>query len=996
MDTPVPYLLAGSLSEEVRSASDLHPQITTLNQLFLKYLKEPRYQSPLTIDELSDLFQYFYRDLKSLIVNIFTQSNSTKKSLIASSNYFNSNPKKFDYLLAIANYSSSSIKLLKRSDPDALLQLRIFNYYKFLIIFESLESAQLNLFNSINNDDIKLYDKIFRFDQKDIIYQEFLTEKLANLKALKLPFSHFIESQNSGDDTENNEKLIKFINSITKVDLIVIQKLFNDLNCKNLTPYSKLSSIVSIHKLLIKIFVKSGQFKNSQINNDILLPTLIYFIIYKLNTKDLFLNFMFIKNFLNLIDPYKIEIYPLNLYSSSSYNPLTDKTQNKYFKQGNLFEFLNINTTGVDNNNEDSSHDSSSDEFFADDKELINYLSETYLNSGELNYYLTNFEAIIVFLSNITVNELMSHNASLDQSIPSNLESTTNKLLTTPISKLVDEELLTHFQFPDGKLKEEIQQQKSNEGQTATSTNTHSVTASALSQLSSSESEHNQTQTQTQTQSRSRSSSILNTISNKISETRTRSNSSIMNTLKPSNQLLKENFPSLMDTSTTESSSQTDSLDLNSGFNMMKNILGRFSSSVSVSQFSHSQPPDFFGPLPQSDEFLNSGLESTSPQRRSTLLINKISPHHSRTRSSSLETALNGGGSASTIINGVHSKRNSITAKLTNGVSEFMTKLNNPPPQNQSIASSSSTGSVSFQTQPQPQPQSNVVIPTQVVTNNINKNISNSSLHSLDNENLESISSNNATTPSKRSDSRSRGTSLQIMDKFFNNISQQSQKFMMPSGTSSSVFDQQSHQQQQQQQPQQQQHQLSHSTHPSISDLSSNTLFKYHNVDFDSLTIKDLKELKGFYDQLCSQFLIVPSTPIALTNSGIDNASSTSNSIHQVNSVRNASTSSSISEEDELEEEIRGSVDHRNITANDAEAEAEAQAQAEAEAELETEGEIDIEPEAEEDTTSNGDSGSDEVASGETIASESLTSDGKLVVLQNIESVIASPAIDSV
>ncbi|KAK6460574.1 hypothetical protein DFJ63DRAFT_320737 [Scheffersomyces coipomensis] len=1010
MDTPGPYLLLSTLSEEVRSSLVLHPQITTLNQLFLKYLKEPRYQSPLTIVELSHLFQYFYRDLKSLVINIFTQSNSTKKQLISVSNYFNSNPKKFDYLLAIANYSPSSIKLLKRSDPDAILQLRIFNYYKFLIIFESLELAQLNLFNSINNDDIKLYDKIFKFDQKDIIYQEFLTEKLTLLKSLNLSFSYFIESNSNNKD---NQKLIKFINSINKVDIILIQKIFNDLNCKNLTPYSKLSNIVLIHKLLIKNFIKSGQFKNNEINNDVLLPTLIYLIIYKLNTQDLYLNFLFIKNFLNLLDPYRVEIFPLNLYASSNYNPTVDKASNKYYKTGDLFEFLNISTDGNNNettNNQDDQNDIqqqqqqqiqegglSTDEFFTNDKDMINYLSETYINNGELSYYLTNFEAIIVFLSNITVNELLSHNSSSSPEEVEKLisEASSNKLLTSPISKLVDEELLSHFQFPDGKLNEEI-----SGSQADLNAINQDPSQEQLSTQSSQSQVHTETQPQPQTQNRSRSSSILNTISNRINETRTRSNSSIMNTLKQSNSALsKESFPTLMDSNSNDSSSiQTDSLDLNNGFNMMKNILGRFSSSVG-----NSQPSDFFSPLPsqpqQMDEMVNSGLESSSPQRRSASLINKLSPHHSRTRSSSLETALNGNNT--TFVNGIHYKRNSITAKLSNGVTEFMTKLNNQP----ALPNSASTIVLPSQAQDQQEPptpssttshhQSNG---SNGSTDTINKNISNISLHSLDNEHIDSNGANIfSTTPSKKGgESRSRGTSLQIMDKFFSNISQQSQKFMMPASTSSSLDQHISNHSRSQLHLQSQHSDLN---------LSNNQLFKFHQMDFDSLTIKDLKELKSSYDQLCTQYLLLSSSSTGTITSLENNAGSGivpegSISISNVSAPASAgvtasSTSASIAEEDEHEDQIDSERKSGIEVLDDANEEGEGLEVGEQVGEHQEE-EEDDDDEEEEDSTSNGDSGSDEVASGDTIATDSLAQVAKIVDLPVLDAIAASATIDSV
>ena len=85
--------------------------------------------------------------------------------------------------------------------------------------------------------------------------------------------------------------------------------------------------------------------------------------------------------------------------------------------------------------------------FFTNDKELISYINQKFLNTGELNYYLTNFEAMIVYLSNMTIAELLSNS---ETEISSDLRN--SSILKHPIDKLVDEELLTHFQFPDGEL----------------------------------------------------------------------------------------------------------------------------------------------------------------------------------------------------------------------------------------------------------------------------------------------------------------------------------------------------------------------------------------------------------------------------------------------------------------------------------------------------------------------------------------------------------------
>ena len=73
-----PYPLLSKLEEDVKTNLILHPQISSFIQLFLRYLKEPRYQAPLTITELSTLFKKFYQDLNVLTICIFTQSNSQK------------------------------------------------------------------------------------------------------------------------------------------------------------------------------------------------------------------------------------------------------------------------------------------------------------------------------------------------------------------------------------------------------------------------------------------------------------------------------------------------------------------------------------------------------------------------------------------------------------------------------------------------------------------------------------------------------------------------------------------------------------------------------------------------------------------------------------------------------------------------------------------------------------------------------------------------------
>lgn len=776
METSSKYELLLILNLEAKeNCENLNIQVSQLVQSFLKYLKEPRYQSPLTLPELATLFSNFYKDLNSLVVNLYTQSNSIKKQLIASSEHFRNHGDEFDYLLAIANYSSPSVKLVKRTDLEAAMQLRVFNYYKFITIFEVVETAQKILFNSNNSADegISLLEKIMKFDQRDIILQEFLNEKLESLKKLKLLFSCFIEN-------DPNNRLTDFFLTLSdlKNENIILKRIQNEFHVlnKNITPYAKLKSVVKIQKSLIILLSEAYENDPSNVSNDDIIPALIFIIIYHVPfaKSDLYLNFTFIKNFINLIDPYDIDVNAFTLNTSlSSYTP-TDRLNKslngrKGIRKSNLFECLNLKE-----DDEETTENNSKIDFFESDKSLVHYIQHNNLNNGELNFYLTNFEAVLYFLLSVTVEEL----------VPG--ETTDNQLLKSSLHKLVDNELLSHFKFPNGKAIEEFKSQEGISPQTST---------------------------------RSRSSSLLNTIGHKLNDVatsvnRSRSNSSIMNSLKSSSlSLNKESFPSFTTNQEAESthtspthSNESNTIDTTTIPSlMMKNILGRFSL-VLVSQFRPSIEEQI---IDQNEADNNERKEINS---RSNSLLNKASLDHLNTGSSSIENQEQDQ-------NGMkdHHKKTSITSKLSSGVSDFMTKFN--------YSTNSTNGSVSaFHTSPK-------------------KNISNSSLHSfiegLNNCNDSngtinedfSTSNHSSATIQRRPDFRNRTTSLQIMDKWFNNISANNNS---NSDYQSNTID---------------------PSHNTESKDQLEDLMKYNNKTFESLTINELKDLKSCYDILCNELI---------------------------------------------------------------------------------------------------------------------------------------------
>lgn len=771
------YELIDILANEAKSdVVPLHPQLGLLVQAFIRYLKEPRFQSPLTILELSELFRKFYQDLNTLTINVYSQSNSNKKQLISNSQHLKSCPELFDYLLAIANYSSSSIKLVKRTDPSALLQLRIFNFYKFIITFEMIEKALNMLFNSVNNnhEDVKLFDKIFRFDERDLIIQEFLDQKLLTLRKLKLSIESFIESS----PVSNKVNELDLLNNET---INQIHHIFLDIN-NQITPFAKLKVVVEVQKQLITFL---SDHLDTEINNDILLPIFIYLTIYKFSNdtnnnkdSDLYLNFNFIKNFVNLIDPDNIPLVPnSNSVSFGSYNPDTctifthNSTKQIPHKLISLFECLNLNA--------DDSNDTESDIFFNSDQDLINFMQSHYLNNSELNYYLTNFEAVLFFIQSVTIDEL------------SNVVKTNNPILLKPINKLVDEELMNQFRFPPGKA--ETKEPVEDQGQESDK----SLKTPTL-------------DTTTTQPNRSRSSSLFNTITNRLNDAatsvnRSRSNSALFNRKDSNGGGEFSIYPSPIIPNDSSGDSSTN-------LNMMRNILGRFglvSLRPSESQFDEETgiaDEDGTSGSGNGNGTINGTNATTNAPEEHQSKTDRLSPHQSLTRSSSLETQ-----------NISPNRKNTIASRLSTGVNEIMTKFNAP--------------------------NNNIII------NPVNN--STSSLKSI--EEMDDQIGDNVNQEKRPEYLRSRTTSLQVMEKWFNNLATNPQQKQV-----------QAQQNQQQHQQQHQNHQplippakgddyISDSRTGSVFSTTSKELTKYHNVDFDCLTVLDLRTLKLYYDQLCNE-----------------------------------------------------------------------------------------------------------------------------------------------
>lgn len=398
----------------------VHPTVSALVEAFLGHLREPRYHSPLLYAQLASLFGAFYTHLNSLVVHIYTQLNTNKRLLLAQSQLFHSDPRTFDYLLAIASYLPLLLKLVRRTDPQAAFQLRVFAYYKFLMIMDTIEKAQYDLFCSTGiGEKSMLYDKIYRFHSRDSAVQRLLTQKLRLLCQLSLPFSCFCESTS---DTLLNEFFLTLALDPALPDLK------KTLECVSLarTPSAKLKHMVKVQKRLIQLLASHT---HGDVLNDLLLPALIYIIVHHVDPElELHLNLTFVKAFLNTIDASAVDASAFTLQLPlAGYNP-TDKRRprNERKLSTNLYDLLNLTL--------DTEPLPEAPKGLRSDADLLLHLQSNFLNNGELEFYLTNFEAIVYFLLNTTISEL----APSDFVVPAALAD--NELLTKPLYEIVDQQ----------------------------------------------------------------------------------------------------------------------------------------------------------------------------------------------------------------------------------------------------------------------------------------------------------------------------------------------------------------------------------------------------------------------------------------------------------------------------------------------------------------------------------------------------------------------------
>lgn len=224
---------------------ELPPQLNELITIFLKDLKTPKYNKPLTPEQLYSTFQTFYKKFHQR-AELFVKGSVYYKKRIT----------------RIELQTRNEIASDKRFNKTIELKIRRY-----------IEIAEEQIC-------IELFEKLFNKFPKDIKINSYLIEKLAIIKKIKgIDYNVLLDIAK-----------IEFDQPIIKE----ISHKFNELNHFT-TPCSKLKVLISIHSS-INQFLKT-QLSNEFVDGDYFLPLLIYLILINENDVDFYSNFIYIKRF---------------------------------------------------------------------------------------------------------------------------------------------------------------------------------------------------------------------------------------------------------------------------------------------------------------------------------------------------------------------------------------------------------------------------------------------------------------------------------------------------------------------------------------------------------------------------------------------------------------------------------------------------------------------------------------------------------------------------
>lgn len=298
------------IEQEVESIISLPSELSKLIDLFIDDLKQPKYLRPLSVVQLSSLFQSFYIKFdRSSFQYLTRQANEPANTLLNARESLSSG------LSGIFNRSRSGSGTRKRS--SSLFSTDSNNAFQPLLTPEEINKQLRN--NELNNLKIERYMKLCEHDVFHKIlevgtsvpgnnnHKPSRTLKVTNLFRNSPEFIEF--------DKLLNEKLITLTSLAAhgKLDLTNflamsqrdtrVDGLWTDLEklvYDSIAPHEKLQYLLKLHDDMMTF---------NHTSNDDFLSTLIYLIIHQ-PVKNIFLNVQFIKLF-----RYKKKLIEKELYA---------------------------------------------------------------------------------------------------------------------------------------------------------------------------------------------------------------------------------------------------------------------------------------------------------------------------------------------------------------------------------------------------------------------------------------------------------------------------------------------------------------------------------------------------------------------------------------------------------------------------------------------------------------------------------------------------------
>lgn len=246
--------------------SELQQHVTA----FLRDLKRPKYSKPLSYEELCVLFQEFYRAMRERSREYLWGSVQVRrvemKDLSADGGGGPGSPQRKD---GEQQHDDQAQEELVRKYVD-IAEFKVTSSLGDRLMFKSDSNCQVN---DLIKKKIQVINKI-----EDLDYY----------------------------------KLLDLSPDVVDLDLPVFKTISAEFEVLQgyKTPFQKLTKLISIHFSLIDVL-------RSDVNGDYILPLLIYLILVNDVESDLFLNFMFIKNFRNIDHFQGDELYCLTNFEAA-------------------------------------------------------------------------------------------------------------------------------------------------------------------------------------------------------------------------------------------------------------------------------------------------------------------------------------------------------------------------------------------------------------------------------------------------------------------------------------------------------------------------------------------------------------------------------------------------------------------------------------------------------------------------------------------------------